>query len=61
MRHQGVKKTGSPPRLVNLEAIEREHIFAILDHLKWHRDKACEILGISRPALDQKIKKYGPL
>lgn len=45
-------------RLVSLEEIEREHIGAILNHVKWHRGKACSILGISRPALDRKIKKY---
>lgn len=47
-----------PLRLVDLETIEREHIAAILQHVKWHRGNACKILGISRPALDRKIKKY---
>jgi two-component system response regulator AtoC len=49
----------SPPRLISLEELEREHIGAILSHVRWHKGKACEILGISRPALDRKIDKYG--
>ena len=55
---QAAHPEGAQPRLVSLEQIEREHIAAILEHVKWHRGKACEILGISRPALDRKIKKY---
>lgn len=47
------------PRLISLDAVEREHIEAILTCLRWHKGKACEILGISRPALDRKIEKYG--
>jgi len=46
-------------RLVSLETVEREHVASVLRHVRWHRGKACEILGISRPALDRKIKKYG--
>lgn len=52
-------KNNLPPRLVSLDNIEHEHIEAILDYTHWHKGKACEILGISRPALDRKIKKYG--
>jgi two-component system response regulator AtoC len=33
-------------------------IAAVLAHVRWHKGKACEILGISRPALDRKIDKY---
>ena len=46
------------PRLISLAQVEKEHISAILEHLRWHKGKACEILGISRPALDRKIEKY---
>jgi DNA-binding NtrC family response regulator len=48
-----------PARLISLEALEREHIAAILAQVRWHKGKACEILGISRPALDRKIERYG--
>ncbi|MEJ2387635.1 MAG: sigma 54-interacting transcriptional regulator [Chromatiaceae bacterium] len=33
-------------------------IAAVLAHVRWHKGQACEILGISRPALDRKIDKY---
>lgn len=46
-------------RLITLEELEREQVTAILDHVRWHKGKACDILGISRPALDRKITKFG--
>ena len=46
-------------RLISLDEIEQEHVRAILEHTRWHKGKACEILGISRPALERKIAKYG--
>jgi two-component system response regulator AtoC len=61
-RHEantGENESSSAPRLISLEELEREHVEAILTHLHWHKGKACEILGISRPALDRKIEKYG--
>lgn len=48
----------SVPPLVTLEQLEQEHIRKVLSHVKWHKGKACEILGISRPALERKIVKY---
>jgi two-component system response regulator AtoC len=44
---------------LSLNDIEKEQIRNTLEHTKWHKGKACEILGISRPRLDRKIKKYG--
>jgi DNA-binding NtrC family response regulator len=59
---RGPKATPSEPaaalRLISLEELEHEHIAAVLAHVRWHKGKACEILGISRPALDRKIDKY---
>jgi DNA-binding NtrC family response regulator len=37
---------------------EHEHVAVVLAHVRWHKAKACEILGVSRPALDRKIEKY---
>ena len=54
-----VDDTSSKLRLVSLEELENEHIQKILVHTRWHKGKACEILCISRPALDRKITKYG--
>ncbi len=45
--------------LITLETLEARHVGAILEHTHWHKGKTCEILGISRPALDRKIAKYG--
>ena len=44
--------------LQSLEQIEAAHIQKVLNHTRGHKGKSCEILGISRPALDRKIKKY---
>ncbi len=47
------------PELVPLEEIERRHVKKILEYTRWHKGKTCEILGISRPALERRIRKYG--
>jgi DNA-binding NtrC family response regulator len=54
--------SGKPPEgqvLRTLDAVEAEHVQRVLDHTGGHKGKTCEILGISRPALDRKIEKYG--
>ena len=45
--------------LRSLDQVEAEHIQLILNHTGGHKGKSCDILGISRPALDRKIRKYG--
>ncbi|OOZ37518.1 sigma-54-dependent transcriptional regulator [Solemya velesiana gill symbiont] len=42
----------------SLDQVEAEHIQLVLDHTGGHKGKTCDVLGISRPALDRKIKKY---
>ena len=44
--------------LRTLDEVEAEHIQLVLNHTGGHKGKSCELLGISRPALDRKIKKY---
>lgn len=44
--------------LISLDEMEARHIQNILKHAHGHKGRTCEILGISRPALDRKIKKY---
>ena len=44
--------------LRSLEQVEAEHIQRVLSHTGGHKGRTCEILGISRPALDRKIVKY---
>jgi two-component system response regulator AtoC len=42
----------------SLDAVERDHIMAVLEETGWHLGKTCSILGISRPTLRQKLKGY---
>jgi transcriptional regulator with PAS, ATPase and Fis domain len=41
---------------LSLDAVERKHIERVLEMTKRNKKQACEILGISRPTLDRKIK-----
>lgn len=45
--------------ILSLQEIENEHILRVLNHTHWHLGKTCELLGISRPTLRQKLKEYG--
>jgi two-component system response regulator AtoC len=42
----------------SLEEFEREYILGVLERTQWHLGKACELLGISRPTLRQRLKSY---
>lgn len=53
-----VTTTENGPDLRSLEQVEAAHIQQVLHHTGGHKGKSCEILGISRPALDRKIAKY---
>jgi len=44
--------------LASLAELEAGHVAAVLARTGWHRGQACAILGISRPALERKIRKY---
>lgn len=56
LRTYGKKSLNSKSSLAE---IERNHIVEVLTGENWHYGKACDILGISRPTLRDKIKKYG--
>lgn len=43
---------------VPLAEVEARHIQYTLEYVGGHKGKACELLEISRPALDRKIEKY---
>jgi two-component system response regulator AtoC len=45
-------------KIDSLDEIEKIHIFKVLNYTNWHKGKACEILGLTRPRLERKIKKY---
>jgi DNA-binding NtrC family response regulator len=42
----------------SLSQVEKEHIFRVLGDTDWNMGKTCELLGISRPTLRGKIRKY---
>lgn len=42
----------------SLEGLEKQHIRQVLDMTRWNITKAAELLGISRFALQRRIKKY---
>jgi DNA-binding NtrC family response regulator len=42
----------------SLEDVEKEHVMRILESTRWHRGRACEILGVSRPRLRRMINQY---
>jgi DNA-binding NtrC family response regulator len=42
-----------------VDAAEKAHVTAVLRHVKGAKSAACEILGISRKSLWEKIKKHG--
>ncbi|MCH8846662.1 MAG: hypothetical protein IIC11_08010 [Proteobacteria bacterium] len=43
---------------MSLEEMEKSHVARVLEATGWHRGKACEILGVSRPRLRRIIKQY---
>jgi two-component system, NtrC family, response regulator AtoC len=43
---------------ISIEGFERQYILRVLAKTQWHLGKTCELLGISRPTLRQKLKRY---
>ena len=48
-----------PLVLKPLHEVERDHIENVLNYTRNEKKRAAEILGISRPTLDRRIKEYG--
>lgn len=44
--------------LLSLKELERRYISRVLEQVGWHKGKACEILGISRPKLQRHIEEF---
>jgi DNA-binding NtrC family response regulator len=42
----------------SLAAVEKQHIIQVLNDTGGHLGKTCQVLGISRPTLRQKLKEY---
>ena len=45
-------------RFPTLDEVEREHIRRAIARARGHRGKTCKLLGISRPTLVRKLRKY---
>jgi two-component system response regulator AtoC len=43
----------------SLEEVERLHIAHVMQLTNGHRGRTCEILGITRPTLERKLRKFG--
>jgi two-component system response regulator AtoC len=58
---QGVKPAApaAEQRVATLDEVEREHILHVWALTKGHKGRTCQILGISRPTLERKLRKYG--
>jgi two-component system response regulator AtoC len=59
-----LRPAASPPPPVDgpvptLDEVERAHIERVFAMTKGHKGRACQILGISRPTLERKLRKYG--
>jgi len=56
------RPAGEPPTQegsATLSEVERHHIESVLRSAGWNKSRAAELLGISRPRLNRKIKEYG--
>jgi DNA-binding NtrC family response regulator len=47
-----------PGELPSLRQVEREHVARVLQATGWNKRKSCDILQITRPTLDRKIKEF---
>ena len=59
---QGMRGTAQRPSVTpvrTLNEIERTHIFEVLEITGWNRGRACQLLGITRPTLRRKMRRYG--
>jgi two-component system response regulator AtoC len=52
-------KTATTERIQTLDEVERDHIERVWAFTSGHRGKTCQLLGISRPTLERKLRKYG--
>ncbi|MBM3297345.1 MAG: sigma-54-dependent Fis family transcriptional regulator, partial [Candidatus Aminicenantes bacterium] len=57
-----LETTEGPPvrrELVSLKEVEKSYIQHVLNMTKGNKTRSCQVLQISRPTLDKKIKEYG--
>jgi DNA-binding NtrC family response regulator len=51
-------RPSGPTPLLSLREVERDHIHRVLRETRWNKRKSCDILQITRPTLDRKIKEF---
>lgn len=51
-------ETEDREKIMTLMQLEKEHVIKALQQTNWNRGITCDLLGISRPTLREKIKKY---
>ena len=54
-----VPKAVVDDRVQTLDEVERNHIVRVWALTGGHKGKTCQMLGISRPTLERKLRKYG--
>jgi transcriptional regulator with PAS, ATPase and Fis domain len=57
-KKEGEKSQNIKTEFISIDELEKRHIKNILDALKWDKNKAHKILGISLPTLYSKIEHY---
>jgi two-component system response regulator AtoC len=60
LRSEGALTAGLvTEELTSLKEMERRYIAHVLRQTRWNKSRASDVLGITRPTLDKKIKDYG--
>jgi two-component system response regulator AtoC len=60
LRSEGALTAGLvTDELTSLKEMERRYIAHVLRQTRWNKSRASDVLGITRPTLDKKIKDYG--
>ncbi len=52
-------REGAGELLPSLDEVERNHIARVYSACRGHKGKTCDVLRISRPTLERKLRKYG--
>ena len=58
-RFAQTEAAGKPLARQSLREMAKTHVQRVLEETGWHRGRACEILGVSRPRLQRMIKQFG--
>ena len=45
-------------QLLSIDELEKQHVIRVLNETDWHKGKACEILGVSRPRLRRMMQNF---